>query len=176
MADQTFNMGGGPLRKMVDNLDGTFSEQVSTSASAQLPATLGQKAMAASLPVVLASDQSTVPVSDNGAAWTSVFGVSGAPFASADQSAAAASVTDAPTSGQKLVITDVIISVDTAMTVTLKEETSGTIFGKYYMAANSTLQITTRGKRKLATANKKLQVQTSVAGNISVNVGYWSEA
>lgn len=36
----------------------------------RMPASLGQKAMAASLPVVLASDQSSIPVTDNGGSLT----------------------------------------------------------------------------------------------------------
>lgn len=112
---------------------------------------------------------------DGGAGWTTVFGVSGARFTSADQSGGVASVSDAPTSGQKLVITDIKISVDTAMKVTFREETSGTVVDEVYMTANSTVNLITRGKFKLATANKKLQVQTSAAGNISVNAFYYSE-
>lgn len=104
--------------------------------------------------------------------------VAGVPFNSADQHAAAASVTDAPTAGQKLVIDELRVSVDTACAVTFKEETSATVFfGPYYMAANSTLQPTWRGKGvKLATADKKLQVITSVAAKITVEAGYHSEA
>ena len=114
---------------------------------------------------------------DNGPHWTSVFGVSGAPFTSADQSASAASVTDAPTAGQKLVITDLLVSVDTAMSVSFKIETAGTtLIGPIYLPANGSAQITFRSKFKLGTADKKLQVQSSVAGNISVLAGYYSEA
>lgn len=114
--------------------------------------------------------------SDGGTSWTASFGVAGARFTSADASGAAASVTDAPTTGQKLVITDVEISTDTAMRVDLKEETSGTVIASVYMAANSTVNLCTRSKRKLATVNKKLQVQTSAAGNVSVGAFYYSEA
>lgn len=115
--------------------------------------------------------------SDAGPSWTSVWGVAGVPFASADQHSVVASVTDAPTSGQKLCIDDLIVSVDTAMNVTFKEETSGTVmFGPWYLPANTTLQVTLRGKKKLATADTKLQVITSVAGNITVQAGYHSEA
>lgn len=113
---------------------------------------------------------------DGGAAWTTVFGVSGARFTSADQSAAVASVTDAPTSGQKLVITDIEISVDTEMRVDFTVESSATIILSVYMAANSTVALCTRSKRKLATADKKLQVRTSAAGNVAVGVLYYSEA
>ena len=56
-----------------------------------------------------------VTTSDSGPSWTQVFGVSGARFTSADASTAAA-VTDAPTSGQKLVIDDIVFAVgSTAM-------------------------------------------------------------
>ena len=113
---------------------------------------------------------------DAGPSWASVFGVSGARYTSADRSGSAASITDAPTSGQKLVITDVLISVDAAMRVDLKEETSGTVIASFYLPANGTMQWTPRGKTKLATADKKLQVQTSAAGNIAVTAHDYSEA
>lgn len=114
---------------------------------------------------------------DAGPSWTTVWGVTGVPFTSADASSVV-SVTDAPTSGQKLVIDDILISVATAMSVTFKIETAGTvIYGPFYLSANQLYQFTPRGKgRKLATADKKLQVITSVSGNIMVDVSYHSEA
>lgn len=113
---------------------------------------------------------------DAGKAWESSLGVSGAPVASADASTAA-SVTDAPATDEKLVIDQLIVSVGAALTVTFKCETSGAVIvGPLYMAANTTLAIKLEGKVKLATANKKLQVQTSGAGNISVTALYHSEA
>lgn len=112
---------------------------------------------------------------DAGGVATSL-GVSGARYTSADRSASAASVTDSPASGKKLVITDCDISVDTAMRVDLKEETSGTVFFSKYLPANGSWSAVTRGKFKLPTADKKLQIQTSVAGNISVTAMYYSEA
>lgn len=129
-----------------------------------------------------ADNDSTHPIyvqgTDNGPAWTTVWGVSAAPFTSADQHSAVASVTDAPTSGQKIVVDDILVSVDTAMNVTFKIETAGTvIYGPFYLPSNGTMQFTPRGKgRKLATADKKLQVLTSVSGNIMVDVSYHSEA
>jgi hypothetical protein len=118
------------------------------------------------------------PTSDSGPSWVSAHGIAGVPFTSADQHSAAASVTSAPTGGQKLVVTDILVSVDTAMWVTLKEETSAVIItGPYYLPANGTLQLTTRSKIwKLPTADKKLQVLTSVAGNVMADIGYYSEA
>lgn len=112
---------------------------------------------------------------DNGPNWTSVFGVAGARFTSADQSASAASVTDAPTAGQKLVITDILVSTGSAIRVDFKEETSGTVLASLYMGVNDTQVWVPRGKLKLATADKKLQVQTSLIGAIAVTVGYYSE-
>lgn len=113
---------------------------------------------------------------DAGPAWTTVRGVSGVPVNSADMTTAAA-VTDVPTTGQKLVIDDILISAATAMSVSLTEETSGTVIrGPIYLAANSTTQITLRGKTKLATANKKLLCTASVAGNLTVEAVYHSEA
>lgn len=111
-----------------------------------------------------------------GPSWTRVLGVSGAHVASADASGAAASVTDAPTAGQKIVVHHINVSVDTTLRVDFKEETSGTIFLRLYMLANTTMQIPLNGMLKLATADKKLQVQTSAAGNISVTAIYHSEA
>jgi len=124
---------------------------------------------------LIGADGSPEAVKDGGPGWESVFGVSGARFTSANQSASAASVTNAPTTGQKLVITDVLISVDTAMRVDLKEETSGTVLASLYLPANGTVQFTPRGKLKLATVNKKLQLQTTVSGNVATTVFYYSE-
>lgn len=115
-------------------------------------------------------------VKDGGFAFTTSLGVTGARFTSADASGAAASITDAPTTGQKIVLTDIILSSDTALRLDLKEETSGTILASIYMGAGTTVNVVTRGKLKLATANKKLQIQASAAGNISATAIFYSEA
>jgi hypothetical protein len=62
------------------------------------------------------------------------------------------------------------------MRVDFKLETAGTVLFSIYMAANSAGQITIRSKFKLATADKKLMVRTSVAGNVAVTAAYYSEA
>lgn len=116
----------------------------------------------------------TGSTTDGGPSWTQSLGVGGARYTSADRSGSAAAVTDAPTSGKKLVITDVLISVDTTMRVDLKEESSGTVLASIYMAANTAQQFTFRSPIKLPTADKKLNVQTSVAGNIAVTASYYS--
>lgn len=121
-----------------------------------------------------------IKTTDNGPAWASVHGVSGVPFTSADQHSGLASVTDAPTNGQKLVITDLIVSNNSAVAIqfTFKEETSGTpiVTGPLSLQAGMATQYTTRGKAwKISTANKKLQVITDVAGAIMVDAHYFSE-
>lgn len=121
------------------------------------------------------SSSGAAVVSNSGPSWVASFGVAGARVTSADASGAPINVTDVPTTGKKLVITDIEISVDTAMRVDLIEETSGTVIATKYMAANSSVNLVTQSKRKLATANKRLQVQTSAAGNISVGAFYYSE-
>jgi hypothetical protein len=114
-------------------------------------------------------------VSDGGPGWTSVYGVAGIAFTSADATTAAA-VTDAPTTGQKLVIVDLVASSDTAMFLLFHEEsTAGTVIFKVFIPANGTIQITPRGKIKLPTVNKKLMVDASAAGNVAVTATYYSE-
>lgn len=108
---------------------------------------------------------------DDGPAWTSSYTYT----ASADLSTATA-ITAAPTSGQYLVIDDVVCSSDAAINIEFEEETSGTVVLKVFMAANSTVQITPRGKIKLPTADKKLYGDASGAGNVAITVCYHSEA
>jgi hypothetical protein len=107
---------------------------------------------------------------DGGPAWTTKFGVDGAAVLSADMTTAA-HVTDAPATGKHAVIDDIVVSVDTAMSV-LFEDHTGTDLIKVYLPANGTLQITPRGKLRLATAGDVLTAKASVSGNIAVSV--WS--
>lgn len=108
---------------------------------------------------------------DAGPAWTNTVTYT----TSADMSTAAA-LTAAPTNGQKIVITDIIFSSDTAMNFEFEEETSATVFAKVYIPANGTVQLTPRIPIKLATANKKLFGDASAAGNVAITVTYHSEA
>ena len=112
---------------------------------------------------------------DSGPSWPQLIGIAGARFTSADASSAPAAVHTAPGAGLKAVITDLIVSVGAALTVTFTEETAGTVLFTLYMAANTTIQITPRGELKLSTAVKRLMVQTSGAGNISVTPFYYTE-
>lgn len=115
--------------------------------------------------------------------WTTSWGVTAAPVNSADMSSVA-DVTDAPTTGQKIVVDSIIVSWGgvAGSTITFKCATSGAVIsGPHYMAANSTFPVplsvagSTKGP-KLATADKKLQAVCSVSGAVTVNVGYHSEA
>lgn len=112
---------------------------------------------------------------DAGTLYTTSLGVTSATVESADATTPAA-ITDAPTTGQKIVVLDIIASSDAAVWLEFEEETSGTILFKCYMAADSTVQITPRGKVKLATANKRLMVDAEGAANIAVTCLYYSEA
>jgi len=118
----------------------------------------------------------SISTKDNGPAWASSFGVAGVRFTSANQSGSKASVTDAPTTGQKLVITDLVVSVDTAMTVNVYEQSKTDPLLTLYLPGPGSVQVTPRSKMKLSTINKTLQVQTSASGNIAVTAGYYSEA
>ena len=95
---------------------------------------------------------------------------------SANASAADVDASDAPTAGQKIVVDDILVSADTAMRVDFKEETSGTVICAVYLPANGTVPFSPRGKLKLDTADKKLVVRASVAGNLRITVLFHSEA
>ena len=119
--------------------------------------------------------QTTQPTSDAGPAWTTLLGIAGVRFTSADQSASAAAVITAPGGGLKAVITDVIVSSDTAMSADFSEESGGVLF-TIYLPAGGGAQITPRSKLKLSAATKRLMVQTSKAGSIAVTALYYTEA
>jgi hypothetical protein len=95
--------------------------------------------------------------------------------ASADLTTAAA-ITAAPTSGQKIVLMDVLISVSVATVVTLEMETSANVLAGFHMPANSTLQITPRGWIKGDAADKKIFAKSTVAGAVKFTAVYFSEA
>lgn len=112
---------------------------------------------------------------DNGPAWVSRYGVSGACVVSADATGNPA-VTDAPPTGFYLVVDDIIFSIDTATNLTFSEETSGTVIFKVYTAANTTGQLTPRGKVRLATAAKRLMMDAAASGNVACLVTYHFES
>ena len=123
-----------------------------------------------------AGNNSVGATKDDGPAWDTIYGLSGERFVSADQSASAANVCGTPASGEYLVVTDIITSVAAEMRVDFTEETSGTVLLTAYLPARSVWHYTPRGKLKLPTADKRLQVQTDAAGSISVLFVGYSEA
>lgn len=86
------------------------------------------------------------------------------------------SVTAAPASGQKIVIDDIILSSDTAMTIRFTEETSGIDVIYVRVPAGVTIQITPRGKLKLSTADKKVNAIPGAAGDVYWNILWHSES
>jgi hypothetical protein len=152
--------------KAVDNGDGTYSLSTSGGGGSTTINITG------TLPV---SVQGVVPSYDAGPYWTSGFGVTGSAVVSSNITGSTA-ITDVPTSGQKIVVTDVLLSTDTAMNVLLQEETSGITYAKIFVPANGTIQWTPRSKVKLATANKRLMAKASVTGNVGITAQYYSEA
>jgi hypothetical protein len=97
-------------------------------------------------------------------------------YSTAADGSTAFDATATPTTGQKILLLDLIVSVDTACLVTLQMESSGNVLAAFYMAANSSIQITPRGYLKGDAANKKLQLKTSVASAIKATSVYTSEA
>src|SRR3989337_1041945 len=108
---------------------------------------------------------------DAGPNWTTVYTYT----TSADMQTAAA-LTAAPTAGQTIVITDILISSDTIMLFEFEEETSATVFAAVRLAVNSPVQITPRGKWKLTPAAKNLFGDAVAAGHVYITVWYYSEA
>ena len=107
---------------------------------------------------------------DGGPGWTVVRTYT----TSADMSTAAA-ISAAPTAGQKVVADDIIIFSDTAMSFTIQEETSETVFAKVFLAANGSAQITLRDGLKTAVADKKFFGKASTSGNVTVTLCSHSE-
>lgn len=107
---------------------------------------------------------------DTGPGWTP------ARLYTAISTATTTDITAAPTSGQKIVLDDCLISCDAACAVSIVEETSGTVFAKVFVPANGTVQITLRNAIKAAVADKKLRAITSAAVNTSITATWHSEA
>jgi len=114
-----------------------------------------------------------LPTRDAGPAWTPVRAMK-----NSSDLTTISDLTVAPTSGQKLVLDDLLISVGSvAMTLTFTEETSSTVLLKLFMPATSgAQQITLRNGLKVPTADKKIRVQASAAGDVFIHASHHSEA
>ncbi len=113
--------------------------------------------------------------SDAGPSWRGSQGVSGETVESADAHVTPLVITDAPSTGQKIALDDLEISVDTAMKVTIRTTTGHKKVGVYFLSPNNTLQITTRGKKRAQAIDQTLEALTSVSGNIAITANYHSE-
>ena len=89
---------------------------------------------------------------------------------SADQSAAAGIIWN-PTASTKWVLSDIIVSSDTALSLEFDDGTA--LFLKLYLAANGGAVSNFRVPIISATADNDLTVQTSGAGNISITCSGW---
>lgn len=94
--------------------------------------------------------------------------------ASADMSTAAA-ITDAPDTNKKVVVTDLIVSSDTALVFTVQMETSANVLAKFYIAANTTVNLSLAGCLKGDASNKKIYGKADKAGNLAITSIYYSE-
>lgn len=112
---------------------------------------------------------------DGGSAIKTIRGVSDAPVTSADLTTEA-DVSEDPAAAVSIVLDDIIISVgDTAMNIDIKDGDAGdNILPTLYLAANQTVQITTRAKNRLGAGNA-IRAQASAAGNVSVMAFYHYE-
>ncbi len=108
---------------------------------------------------------------DGGPSWTH-----SRKFVASANMTTSADITDAPTSGQKIVADDILISSNVAMEFTIQEETSATVFASVFLPTNGTVQITLRDGLKAAVADKKLQGKASIAGNVRITCCWHSEA
>lgn len=79
-------------------------------------------------------------------------------------------ITSTPEASNHILVYDLIVSVDTDMTLTLRTVTSNTVYNKFYMPANSVVQITPRGGIFIEEQGEALEVVASAAGNISIYV------
>ena len=109
-----------------------------------------------------------VPTSDAGPAGTPLF------LYTLIAAGAITHVTNAPTAGEHIVVTDIVVSSDTPLSV-LFEDHTGTDLMTIYLPANGTAQFTPRGKLKLAVADDVLTADPSGAGNVAILVFYYSE-
>lgn len=117
--------------------------------------------------------QEPLETTDGGPAWTAGTAVI---VDDSDPNAGAVDVTGSPTAGQKVVVDDLYISSDTDMKLSFIEETTATVMAAFYITGGIPFPITTRGKFKLATADKKLQMTSDTAGNVCVRCHWHSES
>ena len=147
----------------------------------KMPAALGQTTMSGSLSVAIASNQTGIPVSAGAA---SIGGVKNdGPFqtvsqtytTSADMSGGVADITAIPSSGKRIFLDSMLVSTNTTLKFTLKEQSSGTVVGAFYILANTTQNLVFPNRLVLPVADRKLQCITSASGQVEITTFYHSE-
>lgn len=145
------------------------------------PASLGQKAMTASFPVVLASDQSALGLAagSNTVGAVKIEGFNPTLTQGRVNIADGTVLTDLtglPTSGQRTFLKAMTISVDTTCEISIKEQTSGNVKWAGFLLANTTLALSDAWEAVCCdTADRKLQIVTSVATKLRAYASYYSK-
>lgn len=134
-------------------------------------AELGQAVMAASHPVVIASDQTAIPITGTILIGGPSFSQDITPTSSPDLSASPTDLTPAPSSGERTVVESISVSATVPLVLTITEETTGTVLKVFNLTADSLNgEWNPTNGVKLPNINKKLQGQTDGAGQIDITV------
>jgi hypothetical protein len=91
-------------------------------------------------------------------------------------SATAVAVTDAPTTGEFLVIEEITVTSANAELFTFTCETTLAVVAYIRTAANGTTTVKFETPIKLEKADKKLFCKASASGAVEINAAYHSEA
>jgi hypothetical protein len=134
--------------------------------------TVGLDAGAAAIGSLTAGSAAIGATKDNGPETAGTFTYT----TSADMTSVA-DIGPAPTSGQKSVLLQALISSDTAMQFTIQmETTAGAERQSWYLPASGSVIFVPRHPVKVGTADKKWQGIASVAGNVAISTVTTSEA
>jgi hypothetical protein len=125
-----------------------------------------------SLPALAAGTAAIGATKDNGPETAGTF-----TYTTSSDMTSAASIGPAPTSTQKSVLLQAVISTDTAMLFTIQmETTAGAERQSWYLPASGSVIFVPRHPVKLGTADKRWQGLASVAGNVAISTVTTSEA
>jgi hypothetical protein len=144
-----------------------------------LPSIIGQQNSSDSLSVVLAADQSQViSLAESGEDIGTVFigGIGYTPltkYASSADATGGMFITDVPVTGEHIKANYFSISVNTTCRIEIKEEDNGILMARYVLA-NTTFEYGHQDGLLCPTANKRLQVVTSVSGEVRTFCSYLS--
>jgi hypothetical protein len=110
-------------------------------------------------------------IKDAGINWTRV-----QTYTTSSNMTTAAAITAAPTAGQKIVLDDLLVSVNKACLFDIEMETTGNVLAAIRLPTDGSAQLTFRNGLKGDAADKKLYGKTSVAAaTIYITASYHSE-